>query len=488
MKQTDVLIIGAGPGGYVAAIKLGQLGKKVLLVDRDKLGGECLNYGCIPSKALISAANVVYKARKAADIGITIGDVSVDMGKLQQWKAGVLAGMNRGVSTLTKGNGAEIMQGEARFTGPKTAEVKTASGTETVEFAHAIIATGTRPIPIPGFAFDGQNVLSSKEALDLTAVPGRLVVIGGGVIGLEIGTFYAKLGSQVTVLEMMPQLLPGLEADLVQPVARQLAKLGVAVHLQSKALRWSEKDGALAVAVQTPEGEKDIPADKILLSVGRAPVTDALGLEAAGVERDARGHVKVDAQYRTSAPGIHAIGDVVGPPYLAHKGSREGILAALAIGGDGVAASGREPSVEVSGRDGSVARRAEALGPVPWAVFTDPEVSAVGLTEAEAKAQGMELSIGRFPFAASGRAVTSREPEGFVKVVADKATGRLLGVGIVGPGASDLISEACLAIKLKATLHDIASTVHPHPTLPEAFLEASEAALGQAIHILARRA
>ena len=465
MRQTDVLVIGAGPGGYVAAIKLAQLGKKVLLVDKDKLGGECLNYGCIPSKALISAANTVHKARKAADVGITFQDVRVDMAKLQQWKGAMVSGMTRGIASLEKGNGVEFVQGTARFTGPKEAELKTASGEETVQFQNAVIATGTRPIAIPGFAFDGRLILGSKEALDLTEVPPRLLVIGGGVIGLEIGTFFAKLGSRVTVVEMMPQLLPGIELDLVQPVARGLAKLGVEVHLESKASRWSERDGALAVAVQTPQGEKEIVADKILLSVGRAPVTDGLGLEAAGIEKTPRGYVKVDAQYRTSAPHIHAIGDVTGLPLLAHKASKEGILAALSIAGE-------EP---------------EALGAVPWAVFTDPEVAFVGQTEAEAKEQGRETSVGRFPFAASGRAVSSRDADGFVKVIAEKGSGRLLGVGIVGPSASDLIGEACLALKLKATAHDLASTIHPHPTLPEALMEAAEASMGQAIHILVRR-
>lgn len=466
MRQTDVLVIGAGPGGYVAAIKLGQLGKKVLLVDRDKPGGECLNYGCIPSKALISAANIVHKARKAQEIGLSFQGLQVDMAKLQQWKATMVSGMNRGVSTLTKGNGAELVIGSARLTGPKTAELETASGKETVEFQHAIIATGTRSIALPGFAFDGKNVLSSKEALDLTEVPGRLLVIGGGVIGLEIGTFYAKLGSQVTVVEMMPQLLPGIEPDLVLPVSRGLQKLGVAVHLQAKAQRWNPRaDGGLAVTLQTQEGEKEILADKILLSVGRAPVTDGLGLDAAGIETTPKGYIKVDAQYKTSAPTVHAIGDVTGLPLLAHKASREGILAALAIAGE----------------------EAEPIGAVPWAVFTDPEVAFVGLSEAEAKEQGRETQVGRFPFAASGRAVSSRETDGFVKVISEKGSGRLLGVGIVGPSASDLISEACLAIRLKATAHDVASTIHPHPTLPEAFMEASEAALGQAIHIIVRR-
>ncbi|MBI4050952.1 MAG: dihydrolipoyl dehydrogenase [Elusimicrobia bacterium] len=465
MKQTDVLIIGAGPGGYVAAIRLGQSGKKVLLVDQDKLGGECLNYGCIPSKALISLAGLVHKIQKAQEIGITIQNIGVDMAKIQQWKATILQGMNRGVLTLTKGNGVEFIQGQACFTGPKSAEVKTAQGGEKIEFRHALVATGSKPISIPDFSFDSKNILSSKEALDLNSIPKRLFVIGGGVIGLEIGTFYAKLGSQVTIVEMMPQLLPGVEQDLVQPVARSLQKLGITVHLNSQALRYSLKDGALSVSIRTPEGEKHIASDKILASVGRAPNTGTLNLEAAGIVTTPKGFVDVDAAYKTSADGIYAIGDVIGPPFLAHKASREGLFIAAVI-------LGEEP---------------EPLGFVPWAVFTDPEVAFVGLTEAQALEQGYETQIGRFPFAASGRAVTTRESDGFVKIVSQKGSGRILGVGIVGTEASDLISEACLAIRLKATVHDVASTIHPHPTLPEAFLEASEAAAGQPIHILTKK-
>lgn len=460
---TDVLIIGAGPGGYVAAIKLSQLGKKVLLVDADKPGGECLNYGCIPSKALISAASLVHKAKKAAEIGISVEGIRVDLAKLQQWKTGMLQGMNRGVLTLTKGNGAEYLQGAVRFTGTKSAEVRTPQGTEPVQFQFALIATGSRPIPLPGFAFDGRNILSSKESLELTALPQRLAVIGGGVIGLEIGTLYAKLGSQVTVIELMPQLLPGIEPDLVQPVARSLQKLGVQVHLSSKALGWSSRDGALSLKLQTPEGEKEVAADKILLSVGRAPNTEGLDLVAAGVETDPKDFITVDAEYETTSDGIYAIGDVIGPPFLAHKASREAILVAQCI-------CGEDP---------------EPLGPVPWAIFTDPEIACVGPTEQEARDQGHDLQVGRFPFAASGRAVTTREPEGFVKVVSEKNTGKLLGVGIVGSEASNLISEACLALRLKATVHDVASTIHAHPTLSEAFLEAAEASSGRAIHILA---
>lgn len=462
MRKTEILVVGAGPGGYVAAIKLAKLGKKVLVADKDKLGGECLNYGCIPSKAMISAANLVHKIRHGQDIGIVTAGLQIEMPKIQQWRAGVIGGFNRGIGTLLKGNGVETIEGSVRFTGPRQAEVAGNAGSETVEFDQAIIAAGSRPIEIPGFKIDGENVLSSRHALELQTVPKSLFVIGGGVIGLEIGTFYAKLGSKVTVVEMLDQILPGTDPELARPVSRSLQKLGVEVHLGAKASGFTSKDGGLEVAWSTPEGGKAGIFDKILLSVGRRPNTDALGLDAAGVDKDSKGYIPVNDRYQTSAGHIYAIGDLIGPPFLAHKASREGVLAALAIAGE----------------------ETEPIGAVPWAIFTDPEIAFVGLTETQAKEQELEVSLGRFPFSASGRAQTTREADGFVKVMIEKSSGKLLGVGIVGPEASDLISEAALAIRLGATAHDVASTIHPHPTLPEAFMEACEAAMGQAIHIL----
>ncbi len=460
--ETQVLVVGAGPGGYVAAIKLGKLGKKTLLVDKDKLGGECLNYGCIPSKALIHAAGQLYKAKKSAPYGLDAGSCTLDWAKVQAWKNQLVGGFVRGIAGLEKGNKVDVLAGEAKLTGPNSAEVRTSAGVETVTFEHALIVTGTRPIQIPGFAFDGHKILSSKEALELPQAPDRLVVIGGGVIGLEIGTFYAKLGSKVSVVEFMPNVLPGIDGDFVVPVTRNLQKLGVEVHLQSKAKSAAPSGEGLAVTIETPEGEKVLETDKVLVSVGRAPVTKGLGLEAAGVETDAKGHIRVNDEQRTSCPNIFAAGDVVGAPYLAHKASREGIIAALVIAGFSK----------------------EERGAVPWAVFTDPEISFVGETEAEAKARGVDVVVGRFPFSASGRAQAVREPEGFCKVIADKESHRILGAGFVGPSASDLIGEACLAVKLEATIEDVAATIHPHPTLNESFQEAAEAAVGQAIHIL----
>jgi len=463
--KTDVLIVGGGPGGYVAAIKLGQLGKRSLIVDRDKLGGECLNYGCIPSKALIAAAGSRYKAKKAREAGFEEGSESkIDWDKVVAWKDQMVGGFVKNVGVLVKGNKSEFVAGSARFTTARTALItKADGGADEVEFEHAIVATGSEPIGIPGFAVDGAHVLGSKEALDLPKAPDALVVIGGGVIGLEMGTIFAKLGTKVTVVEFTDSILPVLEKDLAAPVSRSLAKLGVDVLVGSKAKSWSPKGKRLELVVETPDGEKKLACDKILLAVGRAPRSKDLGLETLGVELDKRGHIVVDTEMLTSVGNIYAIGNVVGAPYLAHKASREGILAAQSIAGQAL----------------------EPRGAVPWAVFTDPEISWVGLTADEAKASGLEVVVGKFPFAASGRAQAVRETEGFCKVVAGKNDHVILGAGFVGPNASDLIGEACLAVSVGVTLEQVAQTIHPHPTLNEAFAEACEAALGHPIHILA---
>jgi len=462
--QTDVLIVGGGPGGYVAAIKLGQLGKRSLVVDRDKLGGECLNYGCIPSKALIEAAGVFNKGKKAKEAGFEGGAAAkIEWDKIVSWKDQMIGGFVKNVGVLVKGNKSEFLNGSAKFTSAHTAIVeKAGGGSETVEFAHAIVATGSESVSIPGFAVDGVHVLGSKESLDLNKVPEGLVVIGGGVIGLEIGTIFAKLGTKVTVVEFTDSLLPVIERDLSAIVGRSLAKLGVDVHLGSKAKSWAKKGKRLEVAVETPEGIKKIACDKILLAVGRAPRSKDLGLEKIGVELDKRGHVVVDTELLSSVSNVYAIGDVVGQPYLAHKASREGVLAAQSIAGMPL----------------------EPRGHVPWAVFTDPEISWVGLTDAEAKATGFETLVGKFPFTALGRAQAVRATEGFCKVVADKNDHRILGAGFVGAHASDLIGEACLAVSVGATLEQVSQTIHPHPTMNEAFMEACDAALGHPIHIL----
>ncbi|MBI5884380.1 MAG: dihydrolipoyl dehydrogenase [Elusimicrobia bacterium] len=464
MTETDVLVIGAGPAGYVGAIKLGKLGKKVVLVEGDKLGGECLNYGCIPSKALINAGWLFHRVSKGLQPGV-VGTVKADMARLQAWKSGLLASFSKNIGTLAKANGVEVLSGKASFISANEARVVSATGQETVRFKNALVATGTRPASLPGLPFDGTWCLTNREALDLPAPPPSLLVVGAGAIGLELGTFYAKLGSKVTVVEFMPQILPGMEADAAAIIARSLSKLGITVWVGSKAKSASPAsgpDGVRQVAVETPEGEKTVEAAKAIVSVGRIPFTEGLGLEAAGIKTDAKGHISVDACLRTSVPHIYAAGDAARPPYLAHKASAEALAAARSIAG--------QPPADI--------------GPIPMAVFTDPEAASVGESETQARSRGADILVGKFPFTACGRAQTMRETEGFVKVVADKATHKILGVSMVGPHVSELISEACLGLKLGASLEDVAHTVHPHPTLPEAFMEACEAALGQAIHIL----
>ncbi|MBM3464095.1 MAG: dihydrolipoyl dehydrogenase [Armatimonadetes bacterium] len=466
--QTDCVVIGAGPGGYVAAIKLAQLGVKTIVVERDRLGGTCLNYGCIPSKALIHAGKTVDNIREhAAEMGIKVSDPEVDMPQLIRWKDSVVKKLTGGIGQLFKANGVqETIYGDATFRSPREIEVKAADGTShTIHAPNSIIATGGRPFELPNIPFDYQDIISSKEALELQELPRRTVVIGGGIIGLEIGTFLQKLGSKVTVVEMTDTLLPGIDPDLVAVVARKLKKRGVKVHLKSKAQSVSRNDdGSLKVTVETPEGALDLEADKVLVAVGWKPYTGGLGLENIGVVME-RGFVKTDDALRTNVEGIRAIGDVAGGPLLAHKASKEGIIAAESIAGMPTAKDWRA---------------------MPAAVFCDPEIATVGLTVAQAKEAGYEVLSGKFPFTANGRALGSNEGEGYCQIVAEKGTGCVLGMHVVGPEASNLIAEGALGIEMGAVVEDLALTVHTHPTLPEAIMEAAEATLGHAIHAVSR--
>lgn len=464
-READLLVIGAGPGGYPAAIRAAQLGRHVTLVERDRLGGECLNYGCIPSKALIRAGNLVHTLGRAKEWGVDVSGVSVDFRRLQAWKQGVVDRLNQGVAKLCAGNGVTVVYGSARFTGPGAVEVRAVPGVYQMPFKQAIIATGGRPTDLPAFRFDGTRILSTKEVLELPAAPKHLLVIGGGASGLELATFYAKVGSTVTVVEILDQILPGTDPEVVRIVARNLRALGVQVHTESQAKDWSEADGRVVVNLETPAGSDRIDADAILVAVGRRPNTDGLQPENVGVNLDPKGHVLVDRQMRTSNRDIFAVGDVVGPPYLAHKATKEGLVSAEAACGRPAAADYRA---------------------MPAAIFTDPEIATVGMTESEAVERGHPPIVGRVPFAAIGRALTTGESDGFVKLVGDRTSRLLLGAQIVGPDASDLISELALAIEMGATVEDIALTVHPHPTLSEGIMESAEAALGQAIHILNR--
>lgn len=462
-KTFDAVVIGAGTGGYVAAIRLAQLGKKVALVDKGALGGTCINWGCIPSKALINAVNLVDEFNRAADFGIVAEKPRVDLDKLREFKNGVIKKMVGGIGLLEKGNGVEVVQGTATFVGPNAVEVDVKGEKVRLEAPAFIVGTGARPIELPGFKFDKKDVWSAEQAVDIPEVPKRLVVIGGGIIGMELGTVYAKLGSKLTVLEALPGILSGVDPEAVRLVQKGLRERGVDVHVNAKAKGFERAGGALLVKAEIDGKEQQIACDKILVAVGFRPNSENLGFEKIGVKVGPKGFVEVDAQYRTSVPSIFCVGDLSGPPLLAHKSSKEGEIAAEVIAG---------------------LKSARDWAGMPSAIFTDPEVSTVGLSEDEAKKAGYDPIVGRFAFGALGRSVAIGHAEGFVKVIGDRASKLLLGVTIVGHEASNLVAEAALALEMGAYLEDVALTVHAHPTLPEAFMEACKAALGEAIHKL----
>ena len=459
--HVEALVIGAGPGGYVAGIRLGQLKKKAMVVERDKPGGICLNVGCIPSKALINAAKYYDKLRHGADIGILADNFRVDMPKMQSWKGEVVSKLTGGVKVLLKANGCDYRTGVARLVSRNTVELTEASGKVTIQADNIVVATGSRPIEIPGFKFDGNRIVDSTGALAFDAVPERFVVIGGGYIGMEIGTLYAKLGSKVTVVEALPSILTGNDPEIVQVVARKAKKLGIEVMTGAKAKSWSEQGGRAAIVLDVGGNEVTLDADKVLVSVGRRPNWEGLGLEEVGVKVE-RGFITVDKRMRTNVPGIYAIGDVAGQPMLAHKASREAEVVAEVIAGHKA-----EFDVRV----------------IPAVIFSDPEVASAGLTADEAKQRGRDVKVGKFPFVALGRAIANADTDGFVKVVIDAGTKEVLGIHVVGNGASDIIAEAALAIEMGALADDLSLTIHAHPTLPEAIMEAAKASLGEAIHI-----
>lgn len=465
----DVCVIGAGPGGYVAAIRSAQLGLKTCVIERDRLGGVCLNVGCIPSKAMITASHFYHRMNHdAPEMGIKIGGkVSVDMPTLLGWKNSVCERMSGGVQQLLKGNSVEVISGEASFKSANTLTVKGKDKTQDVTAKNFIIATGSRPIEIPGFAFDEKTVMSSTGALDLDQLPKKLVVIGGGYIGLEIAGYLAKLGTEVTVLEANKEVLFGVvDKECVQVVVRKLKKLGVTILTDAKAKSYSKKGSGVEVVCEISGKEEKLAADKILVTVGRKPNSDQMNLKGVGIAIDEKGFIKVDAKRRTNLANVYAIGDIACQPMLAHKASHEGVLVAEVIAGK---------------------NRAYDVKTVPAVIFTDPEIASAGMTEEECKAKGYtDLKVGKFPFAANGRAVSMMETDGFVKIVANAKNNVVLGVHMVGPEASNLISEAALAIEMGATLEDLALIIHPHPTLGETMMEAAEATLGHAIHIIQR--
>jgi dihydrolipoamide dehydrogenase len=460
--ETDTLVIGAGPGGYVAAIRAAQLGQKVTIVEKANLGGVCLNVGCIPSKALIAAGHRYEIAKESADMGISAENVKVDFSKVQEWKASVVKKLTGGVEGLLKGNKVEIVKGEAYFVDANTVRVMDENSAQTYKFKHAIIATGSRPIELPAFKYS-KRVLDSTGALNLEEIPNKLVVIGGGYIGTELGTAYANFGTKVTILEGAEEILSGFEKQMTALVKRNLKKKGVEIFTKAMAKGVEEKEDGVVVTFEANGEEKTIEADYVLVTVGRRPNTDELGLEQVGIELTERGLIKIDKQCRTSVPNIFAIGDVVEGPPLAHKASYEGKIAAEAIAG--------HPS------------EIDYLG-IPAVVFSEPELASVGYTEQQAKEEGIEVVAAKFPFAANGRALALNAAEGFLKLITRKEDGLVIGAQIAGPSASDMIAELGLAIEAGMTAEDIAMTIHAHPTLGEITMEAAEVALGNPIHIV----
>ncbi len=464
-EKTELVVIGGGPGGYAAAFRAADLGKSVTIVDPEPLlGGTCLLRGCIPSKALITAAELAESIRGAGAIGIEAGPVTVHMDRLSQWRQNIITQIGKGLGELAKRRNVRWIRGTARFADLRHLSIAAEGIPETtMEFDQAIIATGARPTFPTGLEPDGQLVIGSTEALELDHVPKQLLVVGGGYIGLELGTCFRLLGSAVTIVELTAGLLPGTDTELVRPVHRKLDSKGVRVMLESRVTALRKMADSVEVEIQPFRGATVIRNfDRVLVCVGRGANTSNLSLDRAEVQTDARGFIVCDAQGRTSRSEIFAVGDCSGGPLLAHKARRDGLVAAEAICG------------QSSTRDQLT---------VPAVVFSDPEIAYCGISESEAVSAGHEILIGRFPFAVLGRAATQRAPEGLVKLIADRATEQVLGVGIVGPSASELIAEATLAIELGAKVHDLMHTIHAHPTLSEAIPEAAELVRGASIHI-----
>jgi len=457
----DVTIIGGGPGGYVCAIRCAQLGFRTALIEERHLGGVCLNRGCIPTKALVAATRLLDQARTADKIGISFDQPRIDLQRLGTWKDGIVSTLTSGIATLLAKGGVSVYETRGKLTGPK--QVILASG-PAITSERIVLATGSSPIEIPGFPFADPVIWSSDDALDLPEIPERLVVIGGGVIGLELATIYQRLGSRVAVIELLPEILSGVDLDRRTIALLKRALKAQGIDLRLKATAGSFTSSANRVVVNLEDGVQ-IEANRLLISVGRQPNSGGLGLETVGIELDDRGVVPVDGQLKTVAPGVFAIGDLISGPMLAHKASAEGTLLAAAFAGTPVR---------------------QDYGSIPQAIFTDPEIASVGLSEQLARETTKDILVGRFPYAALGKALGMREPEGFFQVVADAADHRLLGVQIIGAEASDLISEAVVAIRSDLSLEAIADAVHPHPTLPEGLKEAAENALGRAIHTVNR--
>jgi dihydrolipoamide dehydrogenase len=464
-KQADVVVLGAGPGGYTAAFRAADLGKQVILIERyDALGGVCLNVGCIPSKALLHAADVINEAAEMAEMGISFGTPKIDLDKLRAGKDKVVKRLTGGLSQLAKQRKVEVVHGLARFESPKRISVQTADGSVSIDFADAIIACGSSPVQIPGFPHDDPRLIDSTGALALEDVPKRMLVVGGGIIGLEMATVYSTLGTQIDVVELQESLIPGCDPDLVRPLQKRIASRYNSIMLGTKVVDIQAQKSGLKVSFEGKQApDKPQIYDRVLVAVGRTPNGRKINAEAAGVNVDERGFIPVDQTMRTNVPNIYAIGDVVGQPMLAHKATHEAKVAAEVIAG---LPTSFDPMT------------------IPSVAYTDPEVAWMGLTETEAKAQGIAYEKGLFPWAASGRALGIGRDEGMTKLLFEPKSKRILGAGIVGPNAGELIGETVLALEMGADAEDIGLTIHPHPTLNETICFAAEMAEGSITDLL----
>ncbi|MBX3234588.1 MAG: dihydrolipoyl dehydrogenase [Nitrospiraceae bacterium] len=462
----DVAVIGAGPGGYAAAFEAADLGLRTCLIDREpQLGGVCLLRGCIPSKALLHAARLITDAQEGASWGLTFDKPRLDLEVLRRRKQTIIDKLTKGVRTLAGARKVEVIQATARFKNATTLILTEASGaadsTRELTFGHVIVATGSRPASPTSLRLDDSRVMDSTGALDLPEVPRRLLVVGGGYIGLELGTVYQALGSDVTLVEALPRILNGADQDLVRPLQLRLQKKFSAIRLETTVEKLEARKDAVAATIKGAEGSQTELFDRVLVAVGRKPNSEQLGLDQTKVALSDKGFIQVDRQLRTAEPTIFAIGDVVGEPMLAHKASHEGIVAARVIAG----------------------RQAEFDAVIPAVIFTDPEIAWCGLTEEAAKASTQEVTVMRFPWAASGRATTVGRNDGLTKLILDKESGRVLSMGVCGVGAGELIAEGVLAIEMGAVAEDLAASIHPHPTLSETVMESAEQFLGQATHV-----
>lgn len=465
--KTEIVVVGAGPGGYAAAFYAADLGKKVVLIERDtRLGGVCLNRGCIPSKALLYAAHTVNAARESAHRGITFGNPTVDVSKLRAWKESILSRLSGGIGQLAKMRGVQVLQGRGYFEDSRSLRVESEQGQQFVHYDKAIVAVGSKSAMPKAFDLGNPRVMTSREALEVEDVPENLLVIGGGYIGMELGTVYAALGSKVVLVEALDSILAGADPDLARPVAAYAKKAFKEIRLKTKVGKMSTSGKQIKVEFDLDGQKTEELYDRVLVAVGRSPNADDLGLENTKVSFDEKGFIHVNEKQQTTDPAIYAIGDIAGGVLLAHKATKEARIAVEVIVGEDSAFS------DVT---------------IPAVVFTDPELAWCGLTESEAKAKGIEIQVAKFPWAASGRALSFDRPDGLTKLIIEPDTERILGVGIVGVGAGELIAEGVLAVEMGATAKDLALAVHPHPTLSETLMEAAEAFYGHATHTMVRK-